>query len=146
MVPPDSDGISLVPPYSGILYREYSVRLPDSHRLWLTFPRHSAKSTQSDLEVLQPRTGRNQPGLGLSPFARHYLGNHCYFLFLQVLRCFSSLRLPHPSPGRWSLVFNQRGYPIRISTDHQVCALPRRFSQLIASFVASESLGIPRVP
>ncbi len=25
-------------------------------------------------------------------FARHYLGNHYYFLFLQVLRCFSSLR------------------------------------------------------
>ena len=34
------------------------------------------------------------PGLGSSPFARHYWGNHCYFLFLQVLRCFSSLRLP----------------------------------------------------
>ena len=30
-------------------------------------------------------------GLGSSLFARHYLGNHCYFLFLQVLRCFSSL-------------------------------------------------------
>ena len=33
-------------------------------------------------------------GLGSSPFARHYWGNHCYFLFLEVLRCFSSLRLP----------------------------------------------------
>ena len=112
----------------------------------MTFPRHSAKITQSDLEVLQPRTGRNQPGLGSSPFARHYLGNHCYFLFLQVLRCFSSLRLPLISYRERSLVFNQRGCPIRISVDHQVCALPHRFSQLIASFVASESLGIPRVP
>ena len=34
------------------------------------------------------------PGLGSSAFARHYLRNHCCFLFLQVLRCFSSLRLP----------------------------------------------------
>ena len=34
-------------------------------------------------------------GLGSSDFARHYLGNHCYFLFLQVLRCFSSLSSPH---------------------------------------------------
>ena len=42
--------------------------------------------------VLQPQGCRNSPGLGSSPFARHYLGNHCYFLFLQVLRCFSSLR------------------------------------------------------
>ena len=33
-------------------------------------------------------------GLGYSPVARHYWGNHCYFLFLEVLRCFSSLRLP----------------------------------------------------
>ena len=33
-------------------------------------------------------------GLGCSPFARRYLGNRCRFLFLKVLRCFSSLRLP----------------------------------------------------
>ena len=47
--------------------------------------------------VLQPRTCRNMTGLGWSPFARHYLGNHCYFLFLRVLRCFSSPRWPHKS-------------------------------------------------
>ena len=34
-------------------------------------------------------------GLGSSPFARRYWGNRYYFLFLQVLRCFSSLRSPH---------------------------------------------------
>ena len=45
--------------------------------------------------VLQPRACRNTPGLGSSAFARHYLRNHCCFLFLQVLRCFSSLRSPH---------------------------------------------------
>ena len=33
-------------------------------------------------------------GLGSSRFARRYSGNRCFFLFLQVLRCFSSLRLP----------------------------------------------------
>ena len=32
-------------------------------------------------------------GLGSFPFARHYLGNHCYFLFLCLLRCFSSAGL-----------------------------------------------------
>ena len=45
-----------------------------------------------DIAVLQPRACRNTPGLGSSAFARHYLRNHCCFLFLQVLRCFSSLR------------------------------------------------------
>ena len=34
-------------------------------------------------------------GLGSSLFARRYYGNRVCFLFLQVLRCFSSLRLPH---------------------------------------------------
>ena len=48
-----------------------------------------------NVAVLQPRACRNTPGLGYSAFARHYLRNHCCFLFLQVLRCFSSLRLPH---------------------------------------------------
>ena len=33
-------------------------------------------------------------GLGWSPFARRYLGNHGCFLFQEVLRCFSSLRWP----------------------------------------------------
>ena len=32
-------------------------------------------------------------GLGSSAFARHYLRNRFYFLLLQVLRCFSSLRI-----------------------------------------------------
>jgi hypothetical protein len=36
-------------------------------------------------------------GLGCSHFARHYSGNHGCFLFLKLLRCFSSLRCPHPA-------------------------------------------------
>ncbi len=38
------------------------------------------------------------------------------------------------------------GCPIRIPADQIVCADPRSFSQLIASFIASESLGIPHTP
>ena len=34
-------------------------------------------------------------GLGSFPFARHYLGNRFFFLFLQLLRCFSSLGYTH---------------------------------------------------
>ncbi len=43
-------------------------------------------------------------------------------------------------------VFNIVGCPIRISMDHIVCADPHGFSQLITSFIASESLGIPHTP
>lgn len=46
-----------------------------------------------NVAVLLPRYCRNNNGLGLSPVARRYWGNHVCFLLLQVLRCFSSLRL-----------------------------------------------------
>ena len=68
------------------------LRIPDCHRLWSVFPDCSSHKSSCNAVVLQPHTCRNMCGLGSSPFARHYWGNHCYFLFLQVLRCFSSLR------------------------------------------------------
>ena len=34
--------------------------------------------------------GCTHPGLGSSAFARRYLRNRCFFLFLRLLRCFSS--------------------------------------------------------
>ena len=45
---------------------------------------------QSNGAVLQPRNCRNNFGLGYFPFARRYSGNRCFFLFLLLLRCFSS--------------------------------------------------------
>ena len=42
--------------------------------------------------------------------------------------------------------FRTTGCPIRICTDPSIFAAPRAFSQLITSFIASESLGIPRTP
>jgi hypothetical protein len=38
------------------------------------------------------------------------------------------------------------GYPIRTPADQFLLADPRSFSQLITSFFASESLGIPHTP
>ena len=93
------------------------------------------------LMVLQPRICRNISGLGSFPFARHYSGNHSYFLFLRLLRCFSSARSRSVRH-----VFNMSGFPIRKSPDQVSFADPRCLSQLITSFFASESLGIPRVP
>src|SRR5699024_5530395 len=43
-----------------------------------------------------PTTPEGKPsGLGSFRFARHYSGNRVCFLFLQVLRCFSSLGVPY---------------------------------------------------
>ena len=44
---------------------------------------------------------------------------------------------------RWYL-FKVPGSPIRTSADQRIFAPPRGFSQLVTSFFASESLGIPR--
>ena len=53
---------------------------------------HSLRSCNP--AALLPRRGRNLRGLGCAPVARHYWGYHCCFLFLRVLRCFSSPGLP----------------------------------------------------
>ena len=52
----------------------------------------SAASSSLTLPSRCPTTPANKlTGLGCSPFAHHYLGNRFCFLFLQLLRCFSSL-------------------------------------------------------
>ena len=79
--------------------RPYKLRVRGCHPLRPRFPACSARMYKSDTVVLQPRLCRNINGLGYSPVARHYWGNHCYFLFLQVLRCFSSLRSLPTSVG-----------------------------------------------
>ena len=94
MVPPDSGRIPPVPPYSGspapkIVFSPTrlsppTVVLSSTVLLRLFY----------DLRVLQPRIRRNESGLGSSAFARHYSRNHFCFLFLCLLRCFSSAGSP----------------------------------------------------
>ena len=87
---------------------------------------------------------RDTGGLGSSPFARRYWGNRCYFLFLRVLRCFSSPRSP---PGLSGVTGSlPPGCPIRRSRGLWVFAPRPGFSQLVTSFFASESQGIPHAP
>ncbi len=88
-------------------------------------------------------------GLGSSHFARRYFGNRNFFLFLRVLRCFTSPRslpldyvfikgIPRHYPG-WVTPF---GHP-RIKA---CLAAPRGFSQLTTSFIASWRQGIHHLP
>ena len=88
-------------------------------------------------------------GLGSSGSARRYSRNHCCFLFLRLLRCFSSPGSP-PHPIRAYLLIFRYGYmesvhvgfPIQRSVDHRIFAPPHGFSQLITSFVGSQCQGI----
>ena len=94
--------------------------------------------------VLQPHPCRNMDGLGCSPFARHYWGNHCLFSFPAGTKMFQFPALA-PEMIRWR-VFNTPGCPIRKSLDQRSFAPPQSLSQLITSFIASESQGIRHAP
>jgi hypothetical protein len=83
-------------------------------------------------------------GLGYSEFARHYYRNHGCFLFLRVLRWFTSpgsLRHPMYSDDGCQCSHWQ-GFPIRTSPDHSLLATPRSLSQLTTSFIAYLRQGI----
>ena len=68
-----------------------------------------------------------------------------YFLFLRLLRCFSSAGSPHYTMD--SCNDNTRlvvlCFHIRKSTGHRLCASIRRLSQLITSFIGAYCQGIP---
>ena len=92
-----------------------------------------------NVAVLQPRICLNKYGLGYSPFARHYLGNHNCFLFLWVLRCFSS----PGSPPLWIICLQHIGFPhSEISGSIHMCWSP----ELIAAYHVLLRLWEPRHP
>ena len=97
MVPADSARISRVPAYSGAVSLTLGFSLtglsPSAARLSSRF---CSPAKRLLLAVLQPRPCRDRGGLGYCAFARHYLRNHFCFLFLRVMRCFSSPGSPSP--------------------------------------------------
>ena len=84
------------------------------------------------------------PGLASSAFARHYLRNLGWFLFLALLRCFSSGGSPHiPIDSVYDVkILLLTDCSIRTSADQYLLAIPRSFSQLTTSFVGSQCQGI----
>jgi hypothetical protein len=63
MVPPDSDGVSRAPPYSGFLSLQLAYAYGAITRCGLPFQVARLRSS-SIIEALQPQDGRNHPGLG----------------------------------------------------------------------------------
>ena len=58
------------------------------HPLWPDFPDRSTNKSTHLLRSITPE--RTRSGLGSFHFARRYFGNRVFFLFLALLRCFSS--------------------------------------------------------
>lgn len=85
-------------------------------------------------------------GLGSFPFARRYSGNHCCFLFLRLLRCFS---WPGCSPEirSWMTGYDSsRVAPFGYLRVNAFLTARRSFSQSDASFFIQEWQGILRTP
>ena len=91
--------------------------------------------------------GISTPPSGSSVFARHYSRNRSYFLFLRVLRCFSSPGSPSATMNSLhdNVYFYTLSSLIRISTDRRIFAPPRSFSQLVTSFFGAMYQGILRM-
>src|SRR4029079_4284337 len=154
MVPADSSRVSRAPPYLGTTGRTIafsSTRLSrslaglsrhvDSHFPIPLFNQLIDCFHNRPVSYCGPATPGSpfeSPGLGYSGFARHYFRNHGCFLFLGVLRWFTSPgSLDHPMDSderNWCS--HQLGFPIRKSPDHSLSAAPRGLSQLTTSFIA----------
>ena len=110
MVPVSSCRVSRAPQYSGSC-------LPDSCSAYgaLTLsgrPSHACSATfLSPLRQSLPRHDAHA-GLGSSRSARRYSGNHFCFLFLRLLRCFSS---PGSPPQPMHSAADAQGLPARVS-------------------------------
>ena len=134
-------------------------RLRDFHPLRSDFPDSSTIKKLSDFIRLAATADDYAPlhpmhnacrllhacGFRLFPLRSPLLRKSLRFLFLQVLRCFTSLGSP-PDLNRNDSALPEPGCPIRISTGLRLCAPHRGFSQLTTSFIASSCLGIHRMP
>jgi hypothetical protein len=148
MVLVDSRGISRVPRYSGTCPASQPVVVYGAVTLYGR-PFQGVRLTNWFL-TRRPcgPTGPTTPsckhdGLGWSAFARRYWRNHCCFLFLQVLRWFTSLRCLPPAYefSRGSSGMSQRGLPHSgIFGSKPVCGLPKLF----AAYHALHRLLAPR--
>ena len=71
-----------------ILHAPFRLRLRGFHPLWLAFPKPFRWLSGYVLQSITPWCTHH--GLGSSGFARRYSRNRVFFLFLRLLRCFSS--------------------------------------------------------
>ena len=103
------------------------LRVLDYHHLWCHFPKTSTRNSSTMSQSYNPSNALLRHWFGLFPGRSPLLGeSFIYFLFLQVLRCFSSLRtlrvtaVPGLQPG---------GFPHSdISGSIPVCRSPELFA------------------
>src|SRR6202044_235768 len=125
MVPVDSSRVSRAPPYSGTCFESGSI---SSTRLSRCFGLLSSSfDYRPDWELYccgpyNPRATAMARVWARSHLARHYYRNRGFFLLLEVLRWFTSLRSLVPTYvfSRTLHGFTMQGFPIRKSPDQRL--------------------------
>ena len=143
MVLPASHRISRVLRYSGAGYPSDLFAYGAVTRSGGAFQLSSAKVLSVVCRSTTPESKLS--GLASFPFARRYLGNRCFFLFLGLLRCFSSPRylLMHYVFMHGYLHITIGGFPhSEICGSMDMCSYP----QLIAACHVLRRLPVPRHP
>ena len=145
MVPPSSDQVSRVWPYSGscaaatvFTYVTLTLFGGPSHALRLTFT--VLKAVRTPKVFLPPvwplpRSLATTYGISVDFSSSPYLDVSVQAV--PHIRLFCSTYVTHAFPCV--------GFPIRISADYRSFAAPRSFSQLVTSFIGSQCQGIPLV-
>ena len=120
------------------------LRVRGCHPLWRGFPVASTHGLSCDGTVLQPRRCRDNVGLGSSPVARHYWGNHSLFSFPAGTKMFQFPAFASRTGGIISLQDIGLSHS-EIRGSRAICASPRLFAAYHV-FIACKSLGIHRTP
>ena len=108
----------------------YHLRVRGFHPLWQAFPKPFYYPLSIPYAVRTPE--RTRSGLPSFLFARRYSGNRCFFLFLPVLRCFSSRAcLPYVMDSRMDVRSSSvRVAPFRRPRIIRYVLLPAAFRSL----------------
>ena len=113
-----------------ILLCSFGFRLRGFHPLWPVFPGPFYYPSRITCAVRTPTC--THVGLGSYHFARRYFGNRCFFLFLRLLRCFSSPGSP-PQLMDWAVAgrsLSCRVSPFRDLRINVYLPLPAAFRSL----------------
>ena len=142
MDPADSRRITRVPRYSGYCYVSSCFAYGILTLCDASFQRLPLAVKVQRRSPTTPAEHCYTAGLGSSPVARHYWGNHCYFLFLGVLRCFSSPRFALLQQAGVTVLQTAGLSHSEIRGSKAICAYPR----LIAAYRVLHRLSTPRHP
>ena len=113
-----------------ILLCRFRFRVRGFHPLWPVFPGPFHYLLRITYAVRTPKC--THFGLGSCHFARRYSGNRCFFLFLRLLRCFSSPGSP-PQLMDWAVAGRRlscRVSPFRYLRIDVYLPLPAAFRSL----------------